>query len=149
MRHVAVVLLVVLLLPACAGNARPTLIKFDAAALTAVQEIARIEREQSALGNLTPADALLVRRALQPVIMLGQAATEALIAWEPGEPIPVAMLKLAAAFGDLLETATLAISNPTAKLAILVAIATAQQAWQTAIVIMEGGKPPVLAGGVA
>jgi hypothetical protein len=117
-------------------------VKFDAAALTAVQEIARIEREQSAFGNLTPQDALAVRRALVPVISLGLTATDALLAWEPGKPVPVEMLQLSTELGNLLTTAALHIKNDTAKLAIVIAIAAAQQAWQVAILTMQNGQEP-------
>lgn len=128
----------------CGPKVKPALIKFDAAALTAVQEIARIEREQSAAGNLTPQEALAVRKALVPVIALGQSATDALIAWQPGQPVPPDMLKLSTELGALLTSAALHIKNDTAKLAVLVAIAAAQQAWQVAIVVMEGGQAPEL-----
>ena len=137
----------------CGPKTKPILVKFDATALTAVQEIARIEREQSALGTLTPQDALAVRKALAPVISLGLTATDALLAWTPGEPVPPEMLTLSTELGRLLTTAALHIKNDTAKLAIVIAIAAAQQAWQVAIVTMQGGQAPemtpALVGGVA
>jgi hypothetical protein len=129
---------------ACGPKVKPTLVKFDAAALTAVQEIARIEKEQSAAGTLTPQEALAVRKALVPVISLGQTATAALIAWEPGQPVPPEMLQLSTELGKLLTTAALHIKNDTAKLAVIVAIAAAQQAWQVAILTMQGGQEPDL-----
>jgi hypothetical protein len=133
-----------LLTTACGPKVKPILVKFDAASLTAVQEIARIEKEQSALGYLAPADALVVRKALAPVISLGQTATDALVAWEPGRPVPLEMLKLSTELGNLLTTAALHIKNDTAKLAIVIAIAAAQQAWQVAILTMQGGQAPEL-----
>jgi hypothetical protein len=150
----SVIALVFVLSSGCGPKTKPILVKFDAAALTAVQEIARIEREQSALGNLAPADALAVRKALAPVISLGLTATDALLAWEPGQPVPPEMLKLSTELGALLTTAALRIKNDTAKLAIVIAIAAAQQAWQVAILTMQGGQAPELTpalvgGGVA
>jgi hypothetical protein len=152
---VPLVLLVVLALPACGPKVKPVLVKFDAASLTAVQEIARVEIEQSTLGNLSPQDALELRKTLVPVISLGQTATEALLAWEPGKPVPPEMLKLSTELGNLLTVAALKIKNDTAKLAIVIAIAAAQQAWQVAIITMQGGTAPpddlmpALVGGVS
>ena len=140
----AVLLLALVASAGCGSKTKPVLVKFDAAALTAVQEIARIEREQSAFGNLTPQDALAVRKALVPVISLGLTATDALLAWEPGQPVPVEMLQLSTELGNLLTTAALHIKNDTAKLALVIAIAAAQQAWQVAILTMQGGQEPEL-----
>jgi len=150
---VALLLALALLATACGPKTKPVLVKFDAAALTAVQEIARIEKEQSALGNLPPQDALAVRKALVPVIHLGQTATAALLAWEPGQPVPPEMLTLSTELGNLLTSVALHIKNDTAKLAIVIAIAAAQQAWQVAILTMQGGQDPdltpALVGGAA
>ena len=144
MRRAASLLILVLLVPGCGPKTKPVLVKFDATALTAVQEIARVERDLSALGTLAPADALAVRKALAPVISLGLTATDALLAWEPGQPVPVEMLNLSTELGKLLTTATLHIKNDGARLAIVIAIAAAQQAWQVAILTMQGGQTPEL-----
>jgi len=152
-RRLILLLILVPLVADCGPKTKPILAKFDATALTAVQEIARIEREQTTAGNLMPAQALTVRYALKPVIAFGQSATDALIAWQPGQPVPPEMLKLAAELGTFLETVVLKIPNEKARLALVIAVAVAQQAWQVAIITMQSEQQPeltpALVGGAA
>ena len=132
----AIVVALALLMSACAGNPKPTLVKFDASALTAVQTIASVERELSSIGVLTPAQSLGIRLKLRPVITLGEQATTALLAWQPGQQTPASLLSLSTALGDLLTTVVGMLPNGTAKAKILTAIAAAQQAWSAVIMLM-------------
>lgn len=128
--------------PGCGPKTKPVLVKFDASALTAVQTIAEVEKDLSRLGQLTPAQALDIRLKLRPVIDLGEKATAALLAWQPGDATPAAMLTLSGAIGDLVSSVTALLPDGSAKAKILAAVALAQQAWAAAIVVMSAGKAP-------
>lgn len=132
----ALVVALALLSISCAGHAKPVLVKFDASVLTAVQTIASVERELSSVGVLTPAQSLGIRLKLRPVITLGEQATTALLAWQPGQQTPASLLHLSTSIGDLLTTVIGMLPDGTAKARILTAIAAAQQAWSAVIVLM-------------
>ena len=90
------------LVTACGAKTKPVLVKFDAAALTAVQTIAGVEKQLSALGKLTSAQSLQIRLELAPVIDAGVLATQALLVWQPGQVTPSALLDLSVRLSALL-----------------------------------------------
>lgn len=128
----------------CGPKTKPVLVKFDAAALTAVQTIAVVEKELAAMGKLTPAQSLDIRLKLRPVIDLGEKATAALLIWEPGQATPASLLQLSGRLTELLTGVLALLPDSDAKAKILSAIAVAQSAWSTVIVVMSGGQMPEL-----
>ena len=123
-------------------TSKPVLAKFDSGALTAVQVIAETEKDLSRVGMLTPVQALTIRKSLSPVIDLGESATLALLAWQPGMRTPAALLQLSDALGRLLTNIVTLLPDGDARSKILTVIAFAQQAWAMAIQVIEVGKAP-------
>ena len=134
----ALIVALVLVAHACANNPKPILTKFDATCLAAVQTIASVEKDLSSVGVLTPAQSLSIRLKLRPVITLGEQATTALLAWQPGQQTPASLLQLSTALGDVLTTVIQMLPDGSAKAKMLAAIAAAQQAW-SAVVVLIGG----------
>lgn len=142
----SLVLIAVLASSGCAffnkPTTRPLFVKFDVGCLTAVQAIALVEKDLSSLNLLTPAQALAVRKAMTPVIDLGAKATDALIAWKPGDTTPAVLLELSIKLTDLTNTIVGMLPDGDAKAKLLTAVTLAQSAWASimqALALQGGG----------
>ena len=133
------VALLVLTTIACVPRPLPVMTTFDASALASVQMVATTETALSSTGVLTPTQALAIRQRLRPVIEYGERSTTALIAWQPGSPIPPDLLALSDAMGQLLVDVVKILPDGSAKAQLLAVIATAQAAWQAILVVLVKG----------
>lgn len=139
--HIVIVVSVAaaLIAVACAAKTHKAMVTYDATALSTVQTIAAVESSLSDAGLLTASQSLSLRRKLTPVITLGQRATEALIAWQPGSPIPPDLLALSDALGTLLAEVVALLPDGSAKSQLLAAIAVAQAAWAVVMTVIVKG----------
>lgn len=112
---------------------KPLMVKFDVGCLTAVQTIAQVEKDLAAAGLLAPTQSLAIRKALSPVIDLGTKATDALIAWKPGDVTPAALLELSTKLTDLTTTVIAMLPDGDAKSQLLSAVSLAHAAWSAVI----------------
>ena len=126
---------------ACAARTHKALVTFDATALSAVRVIGQVEVSLSSAGLLTPQQSLTIRQKLAPVIALGQSATTALIAWQPGQSVPPDLFKLSDALGSLLTEVVKTLPEGEAKSKLLTVIAVAQAAWAAVLVVIVKGTP--------
>jgi len=120
---------------------KPLFVKFDVGCLTAVQTLAQAEKDLASLGLLTPPQSLAIRKALVPVIDLGTVATDALIAWKPGDATPAALLELSVKLTDMTKIIIAQLPDGDAKSKLLAAMTLAQAAWSAIIRVLatQGG----------
>lgn len=149
MKHFTYVLILALTLTGCGPKTKPVLVKFDASCLTAIQVIAATERDLTTAGLLTPAQALEIRLKLRPVIEYGAKATDSLIAWQTGQPVPASLWQLSKALTDLTTFVVAYLPNGGTKDKILSSVAVAQAAWGVVIQAIELGQEPTPTGELA
>jgi hypothetical protein len=124
-----VVLLVTLApLAACAPKTKTAVAKVDYGLYQAVKAIADTEVVLSRAGMLTPAQSLQINEALLPAAKLGLEGTQALRAWQPGQPLPPQIPALVTELGDISKIVIDLAAKPEAKSALLEKVALAQQA---------------------
>jgi hypothetical protein len=128
-----------LVLGGCGPKTKPTLVKADAAVYQACKAISDTEIILSKAGLLTPAQSLKLNERLLPVARLGLEFTQALKAWQPGQPLPAQLPKLVKELGDAAALIVELVAKPEARAPLLEKIALAQQAVLVVVALMTGG----------
>ena len=112
----------------CSAKSKTTLVKADYALYQAVKAISDTEIVLARAGMLTPAQSLRINEALLPAAKLGLEATQALRAWQPGQPLPPQLPRLVRELGDISKIVVETAAKPEARAGLLEKIALAQQA---------------------
>lgn len=126
----------------CGPKTKPALVRADYTLYQAVKAISDTEIVLSQAGVLTSAQSLRINQALLPAAKLGLEGTQALRAWQPGQPLPPQIPRLAKELGDISRIILETISSAEARAPLLEKLALAQQA--ILVLITLGGI-----GGVA
>jgi hypothetical protein len=115
-------------LAACSAKSKTTLVKADYTLYQSVKAISDTEIVLSRAGMLTPAQSLRINEALLPAAKLGLEATQALRAWQPGQPLPPQLPRLVRELGDISRIIVETAAKPEARAGLLEKVALAQQA---------------------
>jgi hypothetical protein len=116
------------LVAGCSAKTKPALAKADYALYQSVKAISDTEIVLSRAGALTPAQSLRINEALLPAAKLGMEATQALRAWQPGQPLPPQIPRLVKELGDVSRVIVEIVAQPEARAGLLEKVGLAQQA---------------------
>lgn len=138
MKRLALTLLLIPLVAACGPTTKPTLVKVDTGIYQSVKALHDTAEVLGRSQVITPAQELKIQEAILPVTILGEQATRVLVAWKSG-PTPPELQRLVAEMGMLTRKIIEILPGESkGKATLLEAVAFAQQAIATALIITGG-----------